>query len=76
MGEVRIPGLSAFEEDPVLTRWHVAVGDVVTEGQGIASVELDKAEAIVVAQESGRIVRLLADVGDHLMTGDAIAEIG
>lgn len=75
MAEVRLPGLSVFEEDPVLTRWHVAVGDHVAEGQGIASVELDKAEAIVVAPHAGRVVRLLAEVGDHLMAGDPIAEI-
>ena len=69
-----MPNLFAFE-DPVLTRWLVAVGDHVSAGQDIAAVELDKAEALVGAPTSGRITCLLADVGDHVDDGDVIAQI-
>ena len=74
MAEIRLPNLFAFE-DPIITRWLVAVGDHVQEGDEVAAVELDKAEAMVTAPASGRITRIHRAVGDHVETGDLLAEL-
>ena len=74
VADVIMPNLFAFE-DPVITRWLVREGDVVTAGDDLAAVELDKAEAMVTAPQSGRITSIHFAVGAHVQVGDVLARI-
>ena len=74
MVPITMPDLYAFE-DPVITRWLVAEGDVVDQGDDVVAVGPDKAEALVTAPHAGRITRICAAVGDHPTAGDVLGEI-
>jgi pyruvate/2-oxoglutarate dehydrogenase complex dihydrolipoamide acyltransferase (E2) component len=54
----------------------VAVGDTVTEGQPLATVETDKVEAAVESPGAGTVLELLAAAGDTVDVGAVMARIG
>lgn len=53
----------------------VAVGDVVSEGDALMTLESDKAAMDVPSPYSGRITRLLVKEGDKVRSGDAVVEM-
>ncbi|HHU38646.1 MAG TPA: biotin attachment protein [Propionibacterium sp.] len=77
MTEVRFPQMSEERPDAtgVLATWYAVEGDAVAEGQLIGEVQLDKADAEVVAPVAGTITLRVAE-GDEVAQGAVIAEIG
>jgi pyruvate dehydrogenase E2 component (dihydrolipoamide acetyltransferase) len=57
---VPMPTLSASMESGVVTKWRVAVGDQIAEGQIIAEIETDKSVLEYESPDSGRVARLIA----------------
>ncbi len=51
---------------------HVRPGDQVREGQVVAEVEVDKAVIAIESHVNGRVVEVVAGVGDLVKPGDAI----
>lgn len=74
--EITFPALS--QENPgatgVLATWYVNDGEVVTEGQLVAEVQLDKVDAEVLAGATG-VIRLAVAEGAEVAQGTAIATI-
>ena len=58
------------------TKWRVAVGDTVQQGDIIAEVETDKGIIEVEVFETGRVQNLLAKEGQRVPVGTVLAEIG
>lgn len=54
----------------------VAVGDSVSKGQVIMILEAMKMENDIVASCDGKITSVLANKGDNVNSGDALATIG
>jgi pyruvate/2-oxoglutarate dehydrogenase complex dihydrolipoamide acyltransferase (E2) component len=73
--DVVLPKWGMSMQDAVVAQWHVAVGDAVTEGQTLATVETDKVDAAVEAPCAGTVVELLASAGDTVDVGSTIARI-
>ncbi|HLO25271.1 MAG TPA: dihydrolipoamide acetyltransferase family protein [Geobacteraceae bacterium] len=77
--EFKLPDLGEGITEAELRKWLVREGDAVSEHQGIAEVETDKAVVEVPSPRRGRVVRLhqvegaIVRVGDTLLT---IAEEG
>ncbi len=59
-----------------IIEWHVSEGDVVKEGDILATVESDKASFEVETSESGIVLRLLFKKGDEAAVLKPIAYIG
>lgn len=74
--DVVLPKWGMSMQDAVIAEWLVAVGDVVAEGQPMATVETDKVEATVESPGSGSVLELLAKAGDTVDVGAVIARIG
>ena len=74
--DVVLPKWGMSMQDAVLAEWLVAVGDTVTEGQALATVETDKVDATVESPGSGTVLELLASKGDTVDVGAIIARIG
>lgn len=55
---------------------HVAVGDVVDQGQPLLIVEAMKMETAVVAPKAGTVTDVFVAEGDVVAVGDALVEIG
>ncbi len=71
------PDLSRFLVSPMpglLTQLHVAAGDTVEAGQGLAAVEAMKMENILRAAKTGKIKSISAAVGASLAIDEVILE--
>ena len=55
-----------------LIEWHVAVGDRVSRGDLIYTVESDKVAIEVESEQDGAVDELLADVGDTIEPGQPL----
>lgn len=73
MTQIAVPRWGLTMEEAMLTAWHVSVGDEVTEGQAVAVLETDKTENDIESPASGRVVELLARVGQLVEPGQVIA---
>lgn len=75
MNILRLPDLGASTGEAEVVVWLKAVGDAVTAGEPVLEVQSDKANIEVVASASGILARVLADEGQILKSGDALAVV-
>jgi pyruvate dehydrogenase E2 component (dihydrolipoamide acetyltransferase) len=76
MGEFRMPSLGADMEQGVLVEWLVKVGDHVRRGDIVAIVETPKSTVEVECFETGTVTQLLAEEGQTVPVGEALAILG
>jgi pyruvate dehydrogenase E2 component (dihydrolipoamide acetyltransferase) len=74
--EVVFPQMSDEVDEGVLVTWFVEPGTHVEAGTLLASVQVEKVEQDVYAEESGQVLDLLVGPGDVVLQGDVIARIG
>jgi pyruvate dehydrogenase E2 component (dihydrolipoamide acetyltransferase) len=72
---IAMPTLTGSMETGVVSKWRVAVGDSVASGQIIAEIESDKAVQEYESPDAGRVVRLIARIGDEVPVGAPILEL-
>lgn len=72
---ITMPKWGMTMEDGELMEWSVAVGDVVTVGQEVATVETDKITGVVESPVAGMISRIVAQPGDTLPVGSLLAVV-
>ena len=73
---VRMPQKGLTEESAILSKWYVAEGDVIKEGQYLFAMETGKAAFEVEAESSGTILKLFAGEGDEVLVKKIICVIG
>ncbi|PRQ02809.1 Dihydrolipoyllysine-residue acetyltransferase component of pyruvate dehydrogenase complex [Enhygromyxa salina] len=73
---VELPRLSDTMEEGVVAKWRVALGDKIKRGQVIAEIETDKATMEFESFDSGYVLALVAEEGEPLPIGAAIAVLG
>ncbi|WP_026554643.1 lipoyl domain-containing protein [Arthrobacter sp. 35W] len=73
--DITMPKWGMTMQEGVLLQWLVAVGDHVTEGQAVATVETEKVDAEIEAPASGLVAELLVDAGESVDVGTAIARL-
>jgi pyruvate dehydrogenase E2 component (dihydrolipoamide acetyltransferase) len=76
MADVVMPRLSDSMEEGTVLRWLKSLGDEVAVGDELVEIETDKANMVYEADVAGTLVELLAQEGDTLPVGDAIARVG
>ena len=64
-----MPRLGDAADEVVILELLVRVGDLVTEGQSLFLVETDKTQVEVPTPFSGRVVEIVVDAGDEVVTG-------
>lgn len=67
---------STTMESAIVLEWLAEVGNEVTEGDPLISLETDKVEIELPAPTSGFLLRLFANPGDEIAVGGRLAEIG
>ena len=75
MTEVTVPELAESITEASIDSWHVAIGDKVTAGQEIVSIETDKVMLEVPAQEDGVLAEIIKQQGEDVSSGEVIARI-
>ena len=70
---LRMPGISADAEEVVFLEWCSTVGSTVAAGAAIATVETEKANVDIEAEEEAILWRTLIEPGDAVAVGAPIA---
>ena len=70
---LRMPGISADAEEVVFLEWCSTVGSTVAAGAAIATVETEKANVDIEADEEAVLWRTLIEPGDAVAVGAPIA---
>jgi pyruvate/2-oxoglutarate dehydrogenase complex dihydrolipoamide acyltransferase (E2) component len=75
MNIFRLPDLGASTGEAEVVVWLKAPGDSITVGEPMLEVQSDKANVEVQAAMSGTLARVLAEEGQIIKPGDALAVI-
>jgi pyruvate dehydrogenase E2 component (dihydrolipoamide acetyltransferase) len=70
-----MPKMGDAMEEGTLVKWLKSEGDEVSEGDPIAEIETDKVTLELEAEDSGTLAQLIADEGQDIPVGEAIAFI-
>ena len=73
--DITMPKWGMTMQEGVLVEWLVAVGDVVTEGQPVATVETEKVDSDIESPAAGTVTDLLAETGETVEVGTVIARL-
>ena len=76
MAEVKVPELAESITEGTIAQWLKKPGDHVEKGESICELETDKVNVEIMAEESGVLQQILANEGDTVAVGQAIAVIG
>ncbi|MED3663465.1 2-oxoglutarate dehydrogenase complex dihydrolipoyllysine-residue succinyltransferase [Geobacillus stearothermophilus] len=76
MAEIKVPELAESITEGTIAQWLKKPGDYVEKGESICELETDKVNVEIMAEESGVLQQLLANKGDTVAVGQAIAIIG
>ncbi|MBI4865290.1 MAG: hypothetical protein HY815_34255 [Candidatus Riflebacteria bacterium] len=60
---------------PMMLFWHVPVGAVVAEGQGLCEVETAKSVVLVCAPASGTLAEICVESGEPIAPGQVLGRI-
>ncbi len=71
--EITMPKWGMSMQEGHLVEWLVQVGDTVTVGQPLATVETEKVDAEIEAPEAGTVTALLAEADTDVQCGTVIA---
>ena len=75
MNIFRLPDLGASTGEAEVVIWLKATGESITVGEPVLEVSSDKANVEVEASISGTLARVLAEQGQIIKPGDALAVI-
>jgi pyruvate/2-oxoglutarate dehydrogenase complex dihydrolipoamide acyltransferase (E2) component len=77
MAEVTVvlPQFGMGMQDGEIVRWLKAVGDNIQEGETLAEVEAAKTTVELPSPASGKVVKLIAEIGDTIEVRSPIAVI-
>ncbi|PLT35013.1 2-oxoglutarate dehydrogenase complex dihydrolipoyllysine-residue succinyltransferase [Bacillus sp. V5-8f] len=73
MAEVKVPELAESISEGTVAQWLKQPGDHVEKGDYIVELETDKVNVEIISEHAGTIQELLADEGDTVQVGQAIA---
>ena len=74
--EIRLPALGQTADEMEIISWHKQVGDKISIAEPLLLVETDKAQVDVETPEERIVLKILAEPGAVLNTGDLVAYVG
>ena len=74
--EIRLPALGQTTDEMEILSWLKQIGDRVSVAEALLVVETDKAQVEVESPDEGILIKIVAEPGQVLNTGDLIAYLG
>jgi pyruvate dehydrogenase E2 component (dihydrolipoamide acetyltransferase) len=74
--EIRLPALGQTADEMEILSWLKQIGDRVSVAEALLVVETDKAQVEVESPDEGILIKIVAEPGQVLKTGDLVAYIG
>jgi pyruvate/2-oxoglutarate dehydrogenase complex dihydrolipoamide acyltransferase (E2) component len=75
MIDVTLPKWGATMQEATVTKWLVAAGDSVSEGDAIAQIETEKVDADLESPATGVVAEILVAAGMTVPVGELLARI-
>ncbi|MBC8473827.1 MAG: hypothetical protein H8D54_03350 [Candidatus Omnitrophica bacterium] len=75
MAELKLPELAEGVNEAVVSFWHFKEGDTVKEGDEVVEMATDKAAFNVPSKTAGTLKKIVANEGDTVKVGEALAII-
>lgn len=76
MAEIKVPELAESITEATIAQWLKKKGDQVEKGEYIVELETDKVNVEIISDYDGVLTDLLAEEGDTVKVGEAIAIVG
>ncbi|WHX38914.1 2-oxoglutarate dehydrogenase complex dihydrolipoyllysine-residue succinyltransferase [Mesobacillus sp. AQ2] len=76
MAEIKVPELAESITEGTIAQWLKQKGDQVQKGEYIVELETDKVNVEIISDYDGVLTELLAEEGDTVKVGEAIAVVG
>lgn len=76
MAEIKVPELAESITEGTIAQWLKKKGDQVEKGEYIVELETDKVNVEIISDYDGVLTELLAEEGDTVKVGEAIAIVG
>lgn len=76
MAEIKVPELAESITEGTIAQWLKKKGDQVTKGEYIVELETDKVNVEIISDYDGVLTELLAEEGETVKVGEAIAVVG
>lgn len=76
MLEIKMPHMGVSVHEGTVTAWLKQVGDEVAVDEVVCEVATDKVETDVLAPAAGTLLEIVADVGETVAIGEALARVG
>ena len=73
--EVRVPNIGDFEDGVEVIEISVSVGDSIALGEGVLTLESDKASMEIPSTSAGMVTAILVNVGDKVVEGDVLIQV-
>ncbi len=73
--EIRMPKLGESVQEALITRWFVAVGEMIEEDQPLFEVATDKVDSEIPSAVSGKVAEILYSEGTKVAVGKVLAII-
>ncbi|WP_047150724.1 2-oxoglutarate dehydrogenase complex dihydrolipoyllysine-residue succinyltransferase [Aneurinibacillus tyrosinisolvens] len=73
MSEVKVPELAESITEATITQWMKSEGDAVTQGEVLAELETDKVNMEIMAEQDGRLEKILRGPGETVQVGEVVA---
>lgn len=73
--DITLPKWGMTMQEGTISEWRVSVGDEVSEGAVIATVETEKVDAEIESPASGTIEEIVVEAGSIVEVGSVIARI-
>ncbi len=70
--EFRLPDIGEGIAEAEIVAWHVKVGDMISEDQGVADMMTDKATVEMESPVSGKVIEVAGAVGDMIPIGSTL----
>ena len=71
--EVKVPVLPESVEDATIASWHKKPGDTIRRDENLVDLETDKVVLEVPAPADGKVVELIVEEGETVLSGELIA---
>ena len=71
----KMPKLGMSMQSAVISRWLKSEGQPVNKGEPLLEIETEKVETVLESPLSGTLTKILAESGNDIAVGTAIAEI-
>ncbi|MBT2662529.1 2-oxoglutarate dehydrogenase complex dihydrolipoyllysine-residue succinyltransferase [Bacillus sp. ISL-45] len=76
MAEIKVPELAESITEGTIAQWLKKKGDQVAKGEYVLELETDKVNVEIISDYDGVLTELLAEEGDTVKVGEAIAIVG